>query len=40
MMHGSQDIEHDRQNFLSLWTIFCPLTPIKSQKILPKMTII
>ena len=26
MMHGSQDIEHDRQNFLSLWTIFCPLT--------------
>ena len=39
MMHGSQDIEHDRENFLSLWTIFCPLTPKTTQKILPKMTI-
>ena len=27
MMYGSQDMEHDRQNFLSFWTIFCPFTP-------------
>ena len=26
MMYGSQDMEHDRQNFLSFWTIFCPFT--------------
>ena len=25
MMNDSQDIEHDRQNFFSFWTIFCPL---------------
>ena len=25
MMYGSWDMEHDRQNFLSFWTIFWPL---------------
>ena len=28
MMHGSWDTELDRQNFLSLWTIFCPFTQL------------
>ena len=23
MIYGSWDVEHDRQNFLSFWTIFC-----------------
>ena len=27
MMYGSWDMEHDRQNFLSFWTVFCPLLP-------------
>ena len=27
MMYGSRDTECDRQNFLSLWAIFCPFTP-------------
>ena len=26
-MYGSWDVEHDRLNFLSFWTIFCPFTP-------------
>ena len=39
MMHGSGDIEHEMQKILSVWTIFCPLTPKTTQKILPKMTI-
>ena len=25
--------EHDRQNFLSIWTTFCPFTPLTTQKI-------
>ena len=29
MMYGSWDMEHDWQNFLSLWTIFCPFTTQK-----------
>ena len=33
MMYGSWDMEHRRQNFLSLWTIFCPFTPLTSWKI-------
>ena len=33
MMYGSWDMEHDRQNFLSFWTIFCPFTPLTTQKI-------
>ena len=27
MIYGSWDIEHDRQIFLSFWTIFCPFNP-------------
>ena len=33
MMCGSWDMDHDRQNFLSLWTIFCPFTTLTTQKI-------
>ena len=33
MMYGSWDIECDRHNFLSFWTIFCPFTPLTTQKI-------
>ena len=33
MMHGSWDTELDRQNFLSLWTIFCPFTQLTTRKI-------
>ena len=31
MMHGSRDIEHDRQNFLSFWNIILPFYPKKSK---------
>ena len=27
MMYDSWDMERDRQNFFSFWTIFCPFTP-------------
>ena len=27
IMYESWDMEHDRQNFFSFWTIFCPFTP-------------
>ena len=33
MMYGSRDMMHDRQNFLSFWTVFCPFTPLTTQKI-------
>ena len=33
MINGSSDMECNRQNFLSFWTIFCPFTPLKTQKI-------
>ena len=33
MMYGSWDMEYDRQNFLSFWTILCPFTPLWTQKI-------
>ena len=33
MICGSWDMEHDGQNFLSCWTIFCPFIPLTSQKI-------
>ena len=33
MMYGSWDMEHNRQNFLSFWTVFWPFTPLKTQKI-------
>ena len=29
----SWDMEHDGHNFLSFWTIFCPFTPLTTQKI-------
>ena len=32
MMYGSSDMECNRQNFLSFWTIFCPFTPLTTQK--------
>ena len=33
MMYGSWHMECDEQNFLSLWTIFRPSTPLTTQKI-------
>ena len=38
MMNGSWDMEHDKHNVLSLWTIFClfPLLTIWKVKILKK----
>ena len=30
-LYGSSDMEHDRQNFLSFWTVFCPFTPLTAQ---------
>ena len=33
IMYGSWDMECHGQNFLSFWTIFCPFTPLKTQKI-------
>ena len=33
MMYDSRDTEHDRQNSLSFWTIFCPFTSLTTQKI-------
>ena len=37
MMYGSWDMKHDRQNFLSFWTVypplFCPFTPPNSPEI-------
>ena len=33
MMYGSWDMEHNKHNFLSFWTNFCPFTPFSTQKI-------
>ena len=33
MMYGTWDMEHYRQNFLSIWTVFCPFTPLWTLKI-------
>ena len=33
IIYGSWDIKCDRQIFLSLWAIFCPFTPLTTQKI-------
>ena len=33
MMYGSWDIKRNEQNSLSFWTIFCPCTPLQTQKI-------
>ena len=32
-MYSSWYIERDRHNFLSFWAIFCPFTPLATQKI-------
>ena len=31
--YGFWDMEHNRQNILSFWPIFCPLTPLITRKI-------
>ena len=36
MMHGSWYMKSNRQNLFSCWTIFCPFTPLTTQKILKK----
>ena len=33
IMYGYWDMEHERQNFLSFWTIFYPFTSLQTQKI-------
>ena len=33
IMYGSLDMQHDRQNFLSFWTIFFPFTLLTTMKI-------
>ena len=33
IMYGSWDMEHDEENFMSFWTIFCRFTPLKTQKL-------
>ena len=33
MTYGSWDMKRDRHNFLSFWTVFCPFTPLRTQKI-------
>ena len=33
MMYDSWDMKRDRQIFLSFWAIFCPSTPVTTQKI-------
>ena len=39
IMHGSWDMKHDRQNFLSFWTVLCPfpLQTIKKNQNFEKM---
>ena len=32
-VYGSWDMEHDGQNFLSIWIVFCPFAQLKTQKI-------
>ena len=33
MMHGSWDVEHDRQSYLSFWVVSCSFTHLTTQKI-------
>ena len=33
MMYGSLDMERNRQNLFSLWTILCPFNPLTNQKL-------
>ena len=28
LKYGSLDMEHDKQNFLPIWTVFCPFTSL------------
>ena len=37
MMYGSWDMEHDRHNFLSFWTIFCLFIPVLGFSLLGEM---
>ena len=42
-IYGSWDTERDRQNFLSLWAIFCPFTtptPTSTSLMIPKIKIL
>ena len=32
MMHGSWDMECNKQSFLSFWTVFCPFYPLNNSK--------
>ena len=32
-MYGIWDMEHDRYIFFSFWAIFCPFTPLTTQKV-------
>ena len=32
MIHGFSNMECNRQNFLSLWTVFCPFSPWQPEK--------
>ena len=40
MMHGSWDMKCDRQNFLSLLTVFCPFTPLPTYFCIKKIKIL
>ena len=33
MTYGFSDMECNRQNFSSFWNVFCPFTPLTTQKI-------
>ena len=33
MMYGSWDMERDRRDILSFWSVICPFNPLKTQKI-------
>ena len=33
IIYGFSDMECNRQNFLSFWTVFCPFTPLTTRKI-------
>ena len=33
MMYGSRYMKHERKNLFVIWIIFCPFTPLTTQKI-------
>ena len=33
VMCGSRDMKHDKYDFLSFWTVFCPSTSLTTRKI-------